>query len=368
MPLDADLEKELNKIMKETTAPSILICGQTGAGKSSIINYIFQKDVANINHAEPCTQKITKYDGEQIKIYDSKGYEIGSTAEGEYEKEIFQDFLNERKNLQANDPRTIHLVWYVISGIGKRVTNCDISIIKKVNENNFPIAVLLSKIDEMDDEQFSTMKTTIKKEIPEVPLFCLSIKDKNFQELKKYTEWEKLKKWSYDQLPKVCRTRFLSSLKEAAELKYNHCIYAIGTATATATATGATPIPFSDAAILVPVQTAMVTYILTTYGVSIGESAIKAFVGSTAISAIGKSVAGNLIKLIPGLGSLIGGVINGSVAGAITFGIGTALNKFLYNYEIKRADGVQNNINLNDLFSDGDFLNQIKQYSKEYKK
>lgn len=49
------------------------------------------------------------------------------------------------------------------------------------------------------------------------------------------------------------------------------------------------------------------------------------FVGSRVISMLGKTVAGNLLKLIPGFGTAVGAAINAGVASTITWGLGYAL-------------------------------------------
>ena len=81
--------------------------------------------------------------------------------------------------------------------------------------------------------------------------------------------------------------------------------------------------------------------ILSAYGINVGlgmlvEEVIKAKV----VSMLGKAVAGNLIKMIPGLGSLVGGAINASVASSITYAMGRALVKAA---EIIKENGWERN-------------------------
>ena len=95
-----------------------------------------------------------------------------------------------------------------------------------------------------------------------------------------------------------------------------------------AAAIGASPIPGSDAVLLSGLQMKMTRDILAAYSISVGlgmlvEEVIKAKV----VSMLGKALAGNLIKLIPFAGSVVGGAINATVASGITYTMGRALVK-----------------------------------------
>jgi uncharacterized protein (DUF697 family) len=93
-----------------------------------------------------------------------------------------------------------------------------------------------------------------------------------------------------------------------------------------AAAIGASPIPMSDAVLLTALQVQMASDIFSVYGLNakIGDT-LKNIVGGRVVTMLGKSVAGNLLKLIPGFGSVVGGAINAGVASTITWGLGYAL-------------------------------------------
>ena len=101
-------------------------------------------------------------------------------------------------------------------------------------------------------------------------------------------------------------------------------------ATTAACAVGAIPIPTPDAAVLVPLQTAMMGAIAKTYGIrensqinSIVNSVLK--VGMTTIA--GRTLL-NQLKLIPGLNAA-GSVLNAVTAGIVTFAAGEiSINMF----------------------------------------
>lgn len=90
-----------------------------------------------------------------------------------------------------------------------------------------------------------------------------------------------------------------------------------------AAAIGASPIPGSDAVLLTALQAKMMNDVLSKYGVETSlVDIIQQIIGARVVSMLGKAVAGNLIKLIPGAGSVIGGAINAGVASSITYTLG----------------------------------------------
>lgn len=95
---------------------------------------------------------------------------------------------------------------------------------------------------------------------------------------------------------------------------------------ATAAAIGASPIPCSDAVLLTGVQVKMMHDIFKAYGIHVGVGVvIEEILRAKVVSMLGKAVAGNLIKMIPGAGSIIGGAINAGVASTITYAMGKGL-------------------------------------------
>lgn len=103
----------------------------------------------------------------------------------------------------------------------------------------------------------------------------------------------------------------------------------IHTAAAAAATTAASPIPFSDAALLIPIQATMITSLYKANGANISQGFVKGALKATMVSGLGKSLAGNLagnlLKFIPGVGTLAGGTINAGVAVGFTEALGFAV-------------------------------------------
>ena len=68
---------------------------------------------------------------------------------------------------------------------------------------------------------------------------------------------------------------------------------------------------------------------------------IAGILGTTAIAQVGKTVVSNLLKLIPGPGTLIGGAISATTAAALTEAIGHAYIQVLVNFYDKEKGVVE---------------------------
>ena len=119
----------------------------------------------------------------------------------------------------------------------------------------------------------------------------------------------------------------------------------MATAVAAAFGEGFAPIPFSDAAVLIPTQVAMIASITTIYGMEVNKSLLTGFVSSTIGTAgatvLGKTIVSNLIKLIPGVGTGVGGLISGTTASLLTTALGEAyiiVMEKIYKGELKSED------------------------------
>jgi len=103
---------------------------------------------------------------------------------------------------------------------------------------------------------------------------------------------------------------------------------AVAVAVAATAATGAIPIPFADMPLLIGEQVTMMASICAIYGINIKKDGLKMLatsaIGAGGAAVIGKAVATNLLKLIPGAGTVAGGVVSAGTAGVITLAMGKA--------------------------------------------
>ncbi|WP_120923195.1 GTPase [Helicobacter pylori] len=72
-----NMSKMLEHIKKEKPIMNILLMGGTGVGKSSLINALFDKEIAKAGVGKPITQHLEKYVDEEkgLVLWDTKGIE-----------------------------------------------------------------------------------------------------------------------------------------------------------------------------------------------------------------------------------------------------------------------------------------------------
>ncbi|GAA7834932.1 YcjF family protein [Helicobacter pylori] len=122
-------------------------------------------------------------------------------------------------------------------------------------------------------------------------------------------------------------------IQERKQAMIDKCKFIIHVASGAAGTVGLIPIPFSDALAIAPIQAGMIYKMNDAFGVkmedSVATSLITGLLGFTAIGQTAKTIVANLIKCIPGVGSVMGAVISGATAAIITEGIGFAYLKVL---------------------------------------
>ena len=117
--MNADIpEVEKNKLMKnflqlKEQKINLMITGATGCGKSSTINALFNTEVAKVGvGVDPETMDITRYDLDNLVLWDSPGLGDGKEADNRHAKNIIQK-LNEK---YENGNLLIDLVLVILDG------------------------------------------------------------------------------------------------------------------------------------------------------------------------------------------------------------------------------------------------------------
>ncbi len=333
--LKEKFEKEFLEFKNSVQKPNILLIGSTGVGKSSLINTCFGEDLAKVGIGKPVTKHIESFscDSKSVVLFDTQGYEIGTEKEKKFLNEVVEYATNFR---ESDNP--IHIAWYCIQAGGARIVDFDISIIKKIHQTGLPIAIVLTKADLLNEEDTKKLRETIKNVLPQIEIFETTIKDElnNLQ-------LADLCQWSVDNLPTGLKISFAAAQRKNINLKRIEANKIVLQHTTGAGVVGFTPIPFSDAPILIANQAGMVARILFIYDMGSFASQVKDLLGSavigTLISESGMWIAAQFIKMIPAIGTIVGGVINGTVAATITYAIGASVSELCASFSEKAISG-----------------------------
>ncbi|RCX00347.1 uncharacterized protein (DUF697 family) [Kosakonia sp. AG348] len=250
-----------------------------------------------------------------------------------------------------------HLGWMCIDASGARVEPRDIELIGILKEYEIPIVIVFTKTLEEDTDEF------VHEAINEIDKHHGSYVADNYvrvnskdRKIGKFivpvSGLDDLVDMSFKCLPEAKRGA-KQALKKAQMVKMGERLEAMKNgarnivhgASAAAGAVGASPIPGSDAPLIAAIQSGMIYKINAEFeldtSTSTTTSVVAGILGVTAVAQVGKAVVSNALKFIPGVGSLLGGVISAATAVALTQAVGQAYIQVLVSYYNKETGIVE---------------------------
>ena len=323
----------IRDVQKNMTKLNIMVMGKTGDGKSTLINNVFSRNLAQTGIGKPVTQSIRKYEIEDfpLAIYDTPGLELGG-------ENAIDELLKESKEVLAKGAmrgisESIHCIWYCVSTPSHRFEEAEVEFIKKFLDeaNEFCVPVIIVLTQSYSKKDAKALMSEIEKEnlnvVQIVPVLAQDVDIDEDYIIKGYG-LDTLIDIVNNVIPEALRNTLAAVQKANLKMKLRKANAIVATAAAAAAATGAIPIPFTDAAVLVPEQIGMIASITAVFGIPIEKATLTALlsatIGTVGTTVMGKTVVSSLLKMIPGVGSVAGGVISASVAAALTAALGEA--------------------------------------------
>lgn len=319
--LGKTIENAITDAIRKRGIVNILIAGRTGVGKSTLINAVFQGKFAETGQGRPVTpntREITK-PNIPLTLYDTRGLELKEFKETFTELENFLKL----KRSETDPQKHIHASWICIDENSRRVEDAEIQLCQLLS-NYMPVVGVITK--SMSDSGF---KNEVQRLLPNakniVRVNSLSQKlDDGY--IIKPSGLDNLVEITMEIVPEGQKSAFIAAQKVSMQQKKNKAHGIVAGAATAAAAAGASPIPFSDAFILVPIQVGMLAGITAVFGLDLQKSFLTTLISSTITGAgasiLGRTIVTNLIKLIPGVGTITGGAISAATAATLTTAFG----------------------------------------------
>jgi uncharacterized protein (DUF697 family)/GTP-binding protein EngB required for normal cell division len=317
---------------KKMQTANLMVVGKTGVGKSTLINSVFRENLADTGIGTPVTRhlrRITK-SGVPLTIYDTKGLELDKEVQQTIEKEILSEI--DRLIKQNDKENFIHMIWYCINSASRRIEDFEIGWIRSFSERIPVIVVLTQSIGKeykILDDYIQDLNLPVKG-VRSVLARDLEISDEFVLPAFGLKE---LVDMTFDCLPEAAHAAFINAQKVNIERKLESANKAILPFVTAAFAEGFSPLPFADAALLVPTQLGMLARLTVLFGIPINKSFLTALLsgvlGTGGATAIGRTIVANIFKFVPGVGTVAGGTISGTTAAVITAALGLSYNQVM---------------------------------------
>ena len=345
-----DCIKAINDKVRNLKTLNIVVVGKTGVGKSTLINGVFRENLVEVGMGRPVTAHMRRIEkpGFPLRIYDTRGFELGKDAQNEVKDELMDTI---KKGLQSKDVNeAIHCIWYCVNTASNRIEPEEIEWLKAFTEENkttqVPVIILLTQ--SFSKKKAKEMRDIILDEnldvVQVIPVLAMDYEIDDEYVAKAYG-LDTLIRIMSDVLPDELQDTLQNVQIASMEEKKRYAQAAVATATAAAFGEGFAPIPFADCALLIPTQVTMIASITAIYGLDVNKSLITAFVSATlgtgSATIAGKTIASNLLKLVPGAGTVLGGSISGATAGLLTTALGEAyilLMEAVFKGELKSTE------------------------------
>ncbi len=363
---------EVNWLADETRAPVLFFVGRSGHGKSSLVNALAGKQVAEVGHIAPTSGRAVRYSVafDEMRaswdVVDSRGLFETTRPEGAEsggaERAIERDLLHYRPDV----------VLHVMSATGVRAAADELRLwdrlmagVEKKLGAKPPGLLVLTKVDHLENprdwppeqsarkagligdllDYVSEDVFSVRKRTPldsGAPFRGYAVEHGAYQAIVPVCAlagdlWniDLLSRYIGERLPEAAQLDYYLALREQALLRklaerftqrFSRIAFAVGSA----------PMPIPDAAVLTPLQLLLVAVIGGIAGRDFSLENARAYLGAAGVNLAGalglRSLARQALKLVPGAGHLA----SGAIAASGTYAVGKAAELYFFGGEVRR--------------------------------
>ncbi len=310
---------------------NLAVFGKTGVGKSTLVNAIFGTEVAETGLGKPVTRGLVYYrhPGGLLGLYDSEGFETGTSGD-----EILaglRTFVSDSRALPID--QQIHAAWYLVRWSDRRFEDRQADFVRALADIGVPVMLVITQVPSREGvphpeavELANYIQSLGLPLRPDGRAYLTNALADPFTGSPVFGLQELLDA-TYLVVPEVATAALTAVQILDLERKRQAARKIINQSVALAAGVGATPIPFSDAALLVPTQVTMIARVTAAYGLPADRSRALAAAGAVVLTGgatmAGRYIATSLLKAIPG-GQIATSAISATVAGSLTRAVGEA--------------------------------------------
>lgn len=318
----------------DTERGNVLVIGNSGVGKSTLINAVLGEEKAKTGWGTSgTTDKLEIYESDYLpfRIIDSVGFEPSLIKEHKAINAVKKWSKESAK--KGHEDNKINVIWFCIEGTTSKLFPKTIKDLSRATAmwETVPVVVVITKSYsvperakniEMVNNAFASQKKyskNLRKIIP-VVASTYTLNDTAFAPPEGVTELIDI---TNELMPEGIK----AGEKDIFTFKLNRkralAQSIVGVSTAAGVTVGAVPVPFADALILSPIEIGEINALAHLYGINRGEGS-KQFLNSIVevgtVSAAAKAAI-SALKAIPGV-NLAASVLNAIIAGSIVAAIG----------------------------------------------
>ncbi len=316
---------------------NVLVIGNSGVGKSTLINAVLGNDVKEKALAGTGTSGTTK----ELKIYESDAIPFRIIDTIGFEPSIFKRHAaikavkkwSKESAKDENSDKKINVIWFCVEGTSSKLFPESIKSLSKATAlwKSVPVIVVITKSYSVPDREanmqmvrsaFAAQKHYAKNLKGVIPVVAktFTLNDTAFAAPEGISEL-------IDATNAVMPEGIKAAAKDISAFKLNRkralAQSVVGASTVGGATVGAVPIPIADAMILSPIEVLEINSIAKIYGIKDNEES-KRFINSiveVGTASAAAKAAISALKAIPGI-NLAAGVLNAVIAAGFVAAIG----------------------------------------------